>query len=398
MKSDRRIWRGLLLGVALLVGELQASDLSPAELEAVERIVVVGDVHGNFDGFRTVLEQAGVIDRRGRWRGGRTQLVQLGDIPDRGDQSLEASEYLQRLPKKARRKGGGVHVLIGNHEAMNIYGDLRYVDPGEYAEFRSGRSEELLEVVYENEIAAIKAHRPEEEWPVFDEAFRKKWYAQRPPGWVEHRLSWQEGEMSEWVRSRNTVLRIGRTLFVHGGLGATYADWSIARINQAVRDALAKPANVADSILRDPEGPLWYRGLAWHEEALEEAHVEALLEQYDVDRIVLGHTVTHGIIFPRFGGRVILADVGISKAYGENLSCLIIEGDTLTAVHRDGEVRVPVDYDEAELIDYVDQVSRLEPDNRYLKRRLQELRNPPSAPETESAPTVADPSEAMAAP
>lgn len=394
MKSSRWVLRGLLLGFALCVGGLQsaASDLPPAELEAVERIVVVGDVHGNFDGFRQVLEQTGVIDRRGRWRGDRTHLVQLGDIPDRGDQSLEAAEFMQRLPKKARRKGGDVHVLIGNHEAMNVYGDLRYVDPGEYAEFRSNRSEDLLEIVFQNEIESIKARYPKEEWPVFDAAFREKWYAQHPPGWVEHRLSWQEGEMSEWVRSRPTALRIGRTLFVHAGLGPGYADWSIARINQAVRDALADPAHVADSILRDQEGPLWYRGLAWHEEALEEAHVEALLQQYDVDRIVLGHTVTQGIILPRFGGRVILADVGISQAYGENLVGLIIEGDTLTAVHQNGEIRVPVDYTAAELIDYVEQVSRLEPDNRYLTRRLQELRNPV----TESA--TADPAEALVEP
>jgi hypothetical protein len=261
--------------------------------------------------------------------------------------------------------------------------------PGEYAEFRTHRSEQLLDIVYQNEVAALKARTPKEQWPNFDAEHREQWMARHPPGWVEHRLSWQEGDMHAWLESRLSVLRIGRTLFLHAGLGPAYAQWSIAQINQAVHAALADPAQVEQSILRDPEGPLWYRGLAQHDEATEEMHFEALLAHFDVDRMVVGHTVTSGIILPRFGGRLILADVGISQAYGESLACLIITGDELTAVYENGELPLPVDYDEAGLIDYVEQVARLQPDNRRLARRLDELRNP--SPPPEAVPEPASP-------
>lgn len=376
MKCDRRMrwWVGLGLGLCL-IPFLAAAKLPPAELDDVERIVVIGDVHGNHDGFMEVLKMADLVSGWGRWSGGRTHLVQLGDIPDRGAQTLEVSDFLQRFAKQARRRKGAVHVLIGNHDAMNVYGDLRFVDPGEYAEFRTNQSRELLNIVYRNDIDYIKANNPEEKWPEFNDEFRKQWYDARPLGYVEHRLSWQEGEMNQWVLSRNTVMKIGRTLFLHGGIGPEFVDWSIDELNQAVVEALGNPTQVEGTILRSQDGPLWYRGLARNNEAEEEAHLEALLEKHDVDRIVLGHTVTGGIIMPRFGGRVILTDVGISKAYGENLACLVIEGDRLIAVHAGGEVDIPTNGDRAELLGYVEQIALLEHDNPRIAARLRAMQS-----------------------
>lgn len=360
--------------------DLVVADVPEAEFPAVDRIVVLGDVHGDYERMRQILEVAGVIDRRGRWQGGRSHLVQLGDLPDRGPRSFEAGEFLRKLARAAKRKGGAVHVLVGNHEAMNVYGDLRYVDPGEFEEFRTRDSQRYLEMVYQDEVAFIKANNPEEKWPAFDDAFKRKWMESRPPGWVEHRLSWEAGgETNKWVHSRPAVIRIGETLFLHGGLGPAYVDWSLGEINRAVSEALANPANYRESILRQEDGPLWYRGLALGDEAEEEAHLEALLQRHGAKRIVLGHTVTGGIILPRFAGRVLLADVGLSRYYGDNMACLIIEGDTLTAVHRNGQVMLPAVLDQAGLVDYVAAVRALEPDNRFIAQRLERLLHPESA-------------------
>lgn len=387
--------RRIFLCVVACWGFVRAiAEVPPADFPAVDRIVVLGDVHGDYERMREILEVVGVIDGRGRWKGGRTHLVQLGDLPDRGPRSQEAGEFLRKLARSAHRKGGAVHVLVGNHEAMNVYGDLRYVDPGEFDEFRTRDSKRYLELVYEDEVAYIKANNPKEKWPTFDAEFKRKWMEARPPGWVEHRLSWEAGgDTNAWVNSRPAVIRIGDNLFMHGGLGPAYADWSLAEINRAVSESLAHPANYRESILREQDGPLWYRGLALGDEAEERAHLEALLERHGVERIVLGHTVTGGIILPRFEGRVLLADVGLSRYYGDNMACLIIEDDILTAVHRNGKIVLPAILDGTGLLNYVRAVSALEPDNRFIAQRLQQLLHPEEVEEIASPDPDSDAGE-----
>src|SRR6266542_113549 len=98
--------------------------------KGVERIVAVGDVHGDLPQFTAVLRSAEVIDRDGNWSGGKTHLVQAGDLLDRGPDSRKVIELLMKLEKQAREASGEVHCLVGNHETMNLYGDLRYVSAG----------------------------------------------------------------------------------------------------------------------------------------------------------------------------------------------------------------------------------------------------------------------------
>ena len=52
--------------------------------QGVERIVAVGDIHGDYGNYIEVLRAAGLVDKKGKWSGGKTHLVQTGDIPDRG--------------------------------------------------------------------------------------------------------------------------------------------------------------------------------------------------------------------------------------------------------------------------------------------------------------------------
>ena len=91
------------------------------EWEGVERVVAVGDLHGDYDHYLATLVAAGIVDSKGKWIGGTAHLVQTGDIPDRGADTGKIIEHITKLDKQARRKGGRVHNLIGNHEAMNSY-------------------------------------------------------------------------------------------------------------------------------------------------------------------------------------------------------------------------------------------------------------------------------------
>lgn len=92
-----------------------------AVFDPVERIVAIGDVHGDFIKFRSALGIADLIDAKQNWKGGETHLVQLGDLPDRGPATRRIIELLRKLEKQAPRDKGRVHILIGNHDAMNMY-------------------------------------------------------------------------------------------------------------------------------------------------------------------------------------------------------------------------------------------------------------------------------------
>ena len=98
-------------------------------------MVAFADVHGAYTELVTLLRETGIVDAQDRWTAGRTHLVSVGDLLDRGDDSRKVMDLLMRLQGEARAAGGQLHVALGNHEAMNVLGDLRYVTPGEYAAY-----------------------------------------------------------------------------------------------------------------------------------------------------------------------------------------------------------------------------------------------------------------------
>ncbi len=367
-----------MVAMAVSIAMFQsAPSLAQDEWDAPERIVAVGDVHGDFDQFVTILRQADLIDERDRWSGGNAHLVQMGDILDRGPDSRKAVDLVRALQKQAKRDGGLVHVLIGNHEALNMAGDLRYVHPGEYAAFESRRSRRLQDAYYERFVAAIKQQKPERDWPTFDKAHRQDWNKKFPLGWVEHRQAWApDGEYGEWARGNNAVIRIGRTLFVHAGLGPRFAERSIRDLNETVRAELALgQAAPQDALIFDDEGPLWYRGFALNTEGeageAEEAHIEALLARYGVDRIIIAHTPLAGAVLPLFNARVLIVDVGLAAYYGGRQAYLEIKGETLTAVHRG--TPLPIPDNDAGVEAYLEQAAALDPEPSpvagYLAKR-----------------------------
>ncbi len=385
-----RSWILFSILLAILITPVsRAQDLPPSVYEGVERIVAVGDIHGDFDQLIAVLRSAEVIDHKNRWIAGRTHLVQLGDLPDRGPDTLKAFEFLKKLESQAKRKRGRVHVLIGNHDAMNMWGRLNYVTPEEYEAFVNRNSKRNRDQEYKETVKWIKKNVPEDEWPDFEGGFKEEWYAFRPLGWVEHRWEWSpQGKIGEWVLGHLTVLKINDTLFLHGGLGPEFADLSIDEINLTVQAILQESDRHNLGMVHSKEGPLWYRGLALHPEETETEHLERLLEHFGVNRIVLGHTVTRGAIIPRFDGRVILADVGLTSYYGGRVACVLIDGDKTYAIHRGVKVELPQSNDD--VVPYLKEIAALDPEPSPVLKEIEAMENP-----VEEEPVTQDPIEVM---
>lgn len=100
----------------------------------VEKIVVIGDIHADYEILLAVLKKAGIINDKLEWIGGKTYLVMIGDLVDgkariddwNGDSDIKVINFLSKLIKQAKRKKGDVIILLGNHEFMNIRGNFNY--------------------------------------------------------------------------------------------------------------------------------------------------------------------------------------------------------------------------------------------------------------------------------
>ena len=338
-----------LLGFVALVFAMVASASPSGAAAPAQRIIAVGDLHGDYQAWMTIARAAGLVDSRGRWAGGSTTFVQLGDITDRGADSLKIIRSLQQLQKEAPRKGGKVIVVLGNHEAMNLMGDYRYTTPGEYSAFADGQSAARREKLYQLNKAAIEASYRASNPQMTADAIHQAWIASTPLGWTEHKLAWMpSGELGQWATRNPAIVKIGDTLFVHGGISAEFAKIPMTEVNTRVETAMAAGDESPKSILTDPLGPLWYRGLVRADADAEAERTEnarsapaatarptpdqeltEVLAAYGAKRLVIGHTPILSGITITSEGRLARIDTGISRYYGGPLTWLEIVGDQL---------------------------------------------------------------------
>jgi hypothetical protein len=339
------LFHRIIRSAAILLALLALLPIPASAAAPPQRIIAVGDLHGDYAAWMAIARAAGVVGPDGRWTAGKTTLVQMGDVTDRGADSLKIIRSLQELQNEASRSGGKVVVVLGNHEAMNLLGDLRYTTPGEFAAFADERSPARRERVYmanrEKLEAAARATNP----AIQPSQVRDQWLSITPLGWVEHRLAWSPtGELGRWATHNPAAVKIGDTIFVHGGLSAEYAALGIDEINRRSAEAMAKADPSPTAILSDPLGPLWYRGLVTRDPKADpdgaaaaatkprppiDDEITAVLGATGAKRIVVAHTPSLAGIQITNGGRLARIDTGISRYYGGPLSWLEIVGDTL---------------------------------------------------------------------
>ncbi len=362
----------IVFSALILGGPATARDASPGT------ITVIGDIHGDFDDLVSLLQHCGLIDAQHHWTGEKSTFIQTGDVLDRGPKPREALDLLMALQKEAAKKGGRVVVLLGNHEVMNMMGDLRYVTPQNYASFADDNSQKLQHAAYEKYLHWRKDHQalvvsmPE----TFPDASEAEWTARHPAGYIEQREAFSPGgKYGKWLRERPAILELNHIVFVHGGIDPSLVSMSLEDMDRRVHQEIsafdqAMQLLVAQQIVlpfftlqeitaivqaevsapnprptgptgqqgQPPtdsqlqtmrgllqyghwlsvasNGPLWFRGYDEWSDAQLAAELPKVLAAYRATAIVVAHTPQRDRrIRSRLGGKVFLIDTGMLSSY-----------------------------------------------------------------------------------
>ena len=311
----------------------------PYEWTGIETIVVIGDLHGAYNNFVKILKGTGLVDRDLRWAAGRIHLVQTGDIMDRGEDARKIFDVLIRLEKEAEAVGGKVHVLLGNHEEMNLTGVVFSSNPDsvtldQFIKFLPDAYREERERELEKKIVKLRS-RGNDRRKVMN-AF---WKSQRESKSAQRKYVVNlNDEYGDWLRQLNVAIKINDVVFVHGGISEKYSNWGLREINDRYRLELndywrayrrsVQPRIIRPSILYRGDSPLWYRELATVPEEEIEPELDASLENLGAKTMVIAHTpqlVKTALEMQRFGGKVWIVDTGIADIYGGPAAALIIQ-------------------------------------------------------------------------
>lgn len=250
----------------------------PATIPVPDRLVAIGDLHGDLAATRRVLRLAGAIDEKDHWNGGNLVVVQTGDEIDRGDDDRAILDLFSKLEAEAKAAGGRVVPLLGNHELMNAEGDFRYVTQGSnppFAEFDKSAG---------------------------DAAGRRKAFA---PG----------GAYAKILSTRNVVAIAGDSVFVHGGVLPAHVRDGLERANSDARAWLAG-TGPKPGFLSGDDGLVWTRAYSSEDAVPACAKASEALAAIGVKRMVVGHTVQKRGINAVCEGKVWKIDVGLAALYG----------------------------------------------------------------------------------
>ena len=263
-----------------------------------EKLIAISDIEGNFNAFSSFLQSNNVIDENHDWCFGNGHLVLIGDFLDRGANVTQVLWLIYKMDYQAKLDGGNLHYILGNHEIMNIRGDVRYAQ--------------------KKYIATAQAISGIQDW---DKA--------------SIFMFSDNTELGRWIQKKNIFEKIGDYLFVHAGLSydLVQQELSIENINNFSRKIMDDTATdtLLTRILFGRTGPIWYRGnvidYKYYDKITEE-QLDEVLAYYDAQHIVVGHTVVDSTITTDFDGKIIRIDLRHSKTKnsGKTKGLLIEDG------------------------------------------------------------------------
>ncbi|PLW70040.1 metallophosphoesterase [Pseudohalioglobus lutimaris] len=358
-----------------------AMPVAAYEVTTAARVVAFADVHGAYDDWVALLREVGVVDDQLDWSGGKTHLVSVGDLVDRGPGSRDVVELMMKLQAQAQQVGGAVHMTLGNHEVMVMTGDLRYVSAAEFAAFADDESQADRDLFYTQyrrfntggDEAVVRA--------TFDEQY--------PPGFVALRKAYSlSGDLGRWLIQQPFVIRVNDKVYMHGGIAADATDKTIEELNASLQAELRDFMSSMDTLREEgvmpwhvdyhdrlnflnarveefaaanprqrapwfaqvqqvfdaqkafvfsPDSPNWYRGTAMCHPLAESFNTERFLKQVGAKQLVMGHTPTKGKVLSRMDGLAIRLDTGMLKAVYKGQASALVSNDGDDYVHYLGQ-------------------------------------------------------------
>ena len=241
------------------------------------KILAISDIESGYRSFRDFLITNKVIDNNLNWTFGQNHLVLLGDFVDRGYSTTQVLWFIYKLEQEAKKQGGLVHFIIGNHELYNMQGQYKDAEKKYYA------------------VASILGKHQQD-------------------------LYSQNNVLGRWLSSKNTIERINGNLFVHGGIHPEIANTEVTLedINSINRANYYKPyfpkpeKNIEQLILSNKKGICWYRG--YFKDDLSQSEVEKGLAKFNAKTVVVGHTLQN-MVKKLYHGKVYAIDVVHPKDY-----------------------------------------------------------------------------------
>lgn len=295
------------------------------ELPAVEKLVAIGDLHGDVDKARRAFRLAGLVDEHGSWIGGKTSVVQVGDVLDRGQNEVELYYWLEKLGKEACDAGGAVHVLNGNHETMNVARQSLYATQGGFADFSKWARTHGMALALKARCLKCSSNRIEDAKTYVSSS------EQAGPA-ARHAALSPGGDFSRrFIAPNPVVLKIGSTVFVHGGLLPHHAEYGIDAINRETqRWVLEGKVEEKPPFLSGRSAVVWARD--YSNEDPERCDCKALEETLakipGSKRMVVGHTIQGSGINSACNEKVFRVDVGLSRGCGDGTpEVLVIHND-----------------------------------------------------------------------
>jgi len=263
-------------------------DAGKSSFNRVKKIAALSDIHGQYDLLIELLQNNKIIDKNLNWSFGKGHFVIVGDIFDRGDKVNEILWFIYELEMQAKNAGGRVHYLLGNHEYMVLYNDLRYIHE------KYNIVSKLLNLEYDQ-------------------------------------LYGDNTIIGRWLRSKSTIVKINDILFTHGGISEDFISqegFNINKINNTMRKSIPRLKELRNfrkngqskdlyNMYFGSNSLIWYRG--YFEGVLIDTDISNILKLVDANHIVVGHTSNKKVV-QLYDNKIIGVDSSIKKGkYGELL-------------------------------------------------------------------------------